>query len=121
LGKPDISEAIGGVENRRLIYNTLGIAIETTEDGKRLKGISFTFNPDGDKKTANGQFKGALIVDGYQITETCNGDNPKEHTQLKNLKCIPNMMCMTDLKTSDFIVLMGNQTEKVTQMGFGFK
>jgi hypothetical protein len=121
LGKPDVSDAIGGVENRRLIYNNLGIAIETSEDGKKLKGVSFTFNPDGDKKTASGQFKGVLIVDGYQITETCTGDNLKENTQLKNLKCIPNLMCMTDLKTSDFVVLVGYQTEKITQMGFGFK
>lgn len=120
LGKPDVSGTIGGVENRRLIYNDLGIAIETSEDGKTLSAISITFNPDGDKKTASGKFKGVLLVDGYMITETCNGDILQDNTQIKNLKCVPNMLCMSD-RSADFIVLMGFQKEKITQIGFGFK
>ncbi len=120
LGTPTKVTSIGGLD-RRYIYDDLGIAFEANEDGKTFSAITVNYNWDGDKKVASGKFKGVLLVDGFAINESMKGEDISKNTKIKGLTCMGTLMCMTDPKAKGLMVLIGFQSNKITQIGFGVK
>ncbi len=120
FGKPSRIETSSlGVE-RTYAYDELGLSFAIDPSGKFIEAIIVNYNWDGDKKAAKSAYKGKLRMDAYTITEQSTSTDINTNTNVKNIMCIGEMMCMTPPGKSDLVVLIGYKDKKMTQIGFGF-
>jgi flagellar hook assembly protein FlgD len=120
FGKPSrIETSALGVE-RTYAYDEMGLSFAIDPSGKAIEAIIINYNWDGDKKAAKSAYKGKLKMDTYAITELSSSIDINNNTNVKNIVCIGEIMCMTPPGKSDLVVLIGYQDKKMTQIGFGF-
>jgi hypothetical protein len=119
LGKPSRIEKVAGVD-RHYIYDEIGLAFDGGKSGN-VETVTITFNPDGDRKTANGIYKGVAKLDGYLLNENTTSDDIKNSTKLKTITCMGESMCVSKPEKGIMAILIGyNDKKAITQILLGF-
>lgn len=119
LGSPSrIEKTAMGIE-RTFVYDELGISFDLDREGKKIEAVIINYNWDEDKKAAKSMYKGKLSLDGYTITELTKSTDINANTDVKNMTCFGESMCMTPPGKNTLVILIGYKDAKMTQIGFG--
>jgi hypothetical protein len=121
FGKPDRIEKVGGMD-RMYVYDQLGFSFDAGQTGIKVEAVIFNFNWDNDKKCAKSAYAGVLLLDGYELSESTTSEEIRTHTDKKDIKCLGELLCMSNPTNEGLAFMMGFSAEKkVTQFTFAFK
>ncbi|MDI1234473.1 MAG: hypothetical protein PSX81_09335 [bacterium] len=119
LGTPSRIEKIAG-KDRHYIYDALGLAFDCRSGS--VEAVTFTFHYDNDKKVAIDAVKNGLKIDNFTISDATTTDQIKANTNIKNIMCLGELMCMSDPSQPGAALVIGySKDKKITQISIGLK